>query len=474
MTRLEVGNVFTQIASGTEAACFTAYNALSYRVKDFMAIKKRMSKTNPRMRHWDGTKSFFDRRSKRFMTGFLPRVLAAFKADGIPFELVSAMAKPVGAEITGEIPSLFGITLRDYQIRAINDFFRHKRGVAKLATGAGKTEVAIAITAKAGVPTIFLTHRVNLLHQTAERFKKRLPHLANKIGIIGNGDCNPNFITIATVQTLHGFIKKDPHATHDMLSQFKLLIIDEAHRSGSKQFYETAQFCSNAHLRLALTATPFMKGNEEEDMYLEGITGGIITSISAGELIEAGVLAKPFFRFIPVDTPLRQRLTNWRDIYELGVVKNVARNKIVVQQTMKLVEMEKKTLVIVHEVTHGKILEKVMRDMGINAEYIDGRNTFTERERALKKLSSGRLDVIICTNIFDEGVDAGEIGAVVLAAGCKSAPALFQRTGRAVRRKEENNFAIIIDFIDKHHPKLLEHSMERYELIRNESGFTIV
>lgn len=175
-----------------------------------------------------------------------------------------------------------------------------------------------------------------------------------------------------------------------------------------------------------------------------------------------------------VDAPLNRRYTNWRDIYEFGIVKNVARNKLIIQQAIKLSEMNKKTLIIVQETIHGKIIEKVMTDMGLVTKYIDGSNSYAEREKALKMLAAGKLESIICTNIFDEGVDVEDISAVILAAGTKSAPALFQRTGRAVRKKEDENYAIIIDFIDKHHPKLLEHSIQRYELIKNERGFVIL
>lgn len=473
--KLIVDNVWTKIEGATETDINAIYRALSFQVKDYKMVARRMSKHNPRMRNWDGIKSFLDRKNKRFLSGFIPRVQAYLNSQGLRYEIMNMNSGGLAPILSTSIPSLEGIELRDYQQKSVLDFFASKRGVAKLCTGAGKTEIAIAITAKASVPTIFLTHRVNLLNQTAKRFEKRLPHLKGKIGIIGAGQFNPGVVTIATVQTLHSIIKKDPKVAAEILGQYKLMIIDEAHRSGSRQFYETACFCKNASLRLALTATPFMKGNDEDDMWLEGITGNVISDVSAGELIDRGILAKPFFRFIPVDTPLERKYTDWRDIYEFGIVRNIARNKIIVAQALKTVEMGKKTLVIVQELNHGRILEDVMKSMSMRAQYVDGSNTAEERERALRMLAKDKLDIIICTNIFDEGIDVGEIGAVILAAGCKSAPALFQRTGRAVRAKEEgNNFAVIIDLWDNHHPKLLEHSQKRFDLVSKERGFVII
>lgn len=89
-------------------------------------------------------------------------------------------------------------------------------------------------------------------------------------------------------------------------------------------------------------------------------------------------------------------------------------------------------------------------------------------------MADGHIQAIIATNIFDEGIDVKEIDSVVLAAGNKSAPALFQRTGRAIRKKAEENYAVIIDFIDRTHKKLLEHSSARYGIVTNEPGFVVL
>jgi superfamily II DNA or RNA helicase len=124
-------------------------------------------------------------------------------------------------------------------------------------------------------------------------------------------------------------------------------------------------------------------------------------------------------------------------------------------------------------VAHGKILTGLCAKKGVRVRYQDGQNSYREREKALKWLSKSG-DAIIATNIFDEGVDCRQINAVILAAGTKSAPALFQRTGRAARKKETDNYAIIIDFIDNHHRKLAEHSKRRYNLIKREKGFAIL
>jgi superfamily II DNA or RNA helicase len=368
---------------------------------------------------------------------------------------------------------LAGITLYDFQIRTVKEVVKAGRGVVQLPTGAGKTEIAIAATKALSVPTLFLTHRVNLLYQTAKRYAQRNPEIKDKIGVIGDGNYSPNFITLATVQTIWSALKRYPSEIVPMLKQFQMLIIDEAHRSGAKQFYKPSMLCSNAYYRLGLTATPFMNGNKADDMYLMGTTGPVASKVSYSELIDRGILAKPFFKFFAINEPKLTGLRDWRDIYEQGIIYHNQRNAIVATQAAQLASKGKKILIIVNEVKHGQILTELCTRKGVKIKYQDGSHSYAQREKTLKWLASTG-DAIIATNIFDEGIDCSQINAVILAAGTKSAPALFQRTGRATRRKETDNYAIIIDFIDNHHPKLAEHSKRRFNLVKREKGFNIL
>jgi superfamily II DNA or RNA helicase len=465
MTHVEVPDSLAQ----------SIYDALAYKVKGSEHAARYASKKWGRHYEWDGIKSFFDKKNKYFLTGLLGVVVKALRDKGIPVEVVDGRQRPLPSPYASDF-SLKGIELRDYQERVIDDFLGAKRGVARLATGAGKTEIAIALTKHLGLPTLFLTHRINLLTQTARRYVARCPELKNHIGVLGGGLNEPKRVTIATVQTLFAMIKKHPKPMAEFLSQFQFLVVDEAHRSGAKQFYVPASLCRNAYYRLALTATPFMGGDAESDMYLMGITADVISRVSNGELIERGILAKPLFKFFTVTEPDLSRFHDWRDVYERGIMFNASRNMLVASQTKKLTDMGKKTLVIVRECAHGELLTGLIKEQGVRTLYCDGRHSGSEREGALDALRKDRIDCIVATNIFDEGIDVHDINAIVLAAGTKSAPALFQRTGRAIRKKSEavGNYAIIIDFIDDTHRILRDHSTLRYEMVKNEPGFTIL
>lgn len=466
MIKIFIGNSLCKTQWEDNQEQLALYNSLLYKIPNIQQIKKRTG--NWRMSEY---KSFYNRRKNVFLTGLLADVVSYLQKNNFQYELIDTRTKP-----TQEFQpyKLKGITLYPHQEKAIESFLQHKRGVAKLPTGAGKTECAIALVKAINLPTLFLTHRVNLLYQTTQRFINRLPEYKDKIGIIGDSNFSPNFITIATVQTLFAYMKSNPKQAQELLNQYQFLIIDEAHRSGAKQFYVPASMCHNAYYRLALTATPFMNENTEEDMYLKGLTGNICAEVSLTELIQAGILAKPFFKFFNIKEPDIKNLTHWRDVYEKGIIANEKRNQIITTQATRLAQKGHKILIIIKELQHGKILKQMLDNSGVKSEYVSGKDDVYLRKKTLKKLKDNKINVVIATNIFDEGIDVEDISVVILGAGTKSAPALFQRTGRAIRKKEGGNYAIIIDFIDEQHPMLLRHSVKRFNMIKNEEAFTIL
>lgn len=113
---------------------------------------------------------------------------------------------------------LDGIGLRDYQANVVETFVLEKRGIIQAATGAGKTEIACAITKRVGRPTLFLTHKLDLVGQTRLRFKKRLGVNA---GMISEGEWLPGEITVATVQTIMA------HWTRIWSARLRVRIVDQ-------------------------------------------------------------------------------------------------------------------------------------------------------------------------------------------------------------------------------------------------------
>jgi superfamily II DNA or RNA helicase len=145
-----------------------------------------------------------------------------------------------------------------------------------------------------------------------------------------------------------------------------------------------------------------------------------------------------------------------------------------VSSAKQLCDIGKKPLIIATALEHCDNILKSIKSTGLNFKVVTGKDKTDIRTEALNCLSDGQIDGIICTAIMDEGIDVRDINAIILAGGGKSVPMLYQRVGRATRKKEENNYAIIVDFIDSHNFVLNKHSNLRKRIVEQQKGFKII
>lgn len=145
---------------------------------------------------WDGFYHLYNKNRKSFPTGLLETV-----KDGLESELYDYYYEWDYTEpsLHDYDFSLYHIQFRDYQEQAILQGITKKRGILQLATGAGKSSIAVGIIAHFGVKTLFLVHTKDLLYQAYKTFSYLLQQ---PIGLIGDGQCQIETITIATIQSL--------------------------------------------------------------------------------------------------------------------------------------------------------------------------------------------------------------------------------------------------------------------------------
>jgi len=280
----------------------------------------------------------------------------------------------------------------------------------------------------------------------------------------------------------------------DLLAKFELLILEEAHEASGNSFFEVASACTRAHYRLSLTATPNMKDSQEANLRLEAVSGPVAITVTEKQLIEAGILARPYFKFIEIPTyqefrevrkvktpagkverefPVKlYRSTPWPDAYEIGVTKNRLRNEAVVTEAKRAVEHGLSVMVLVQQKLHGTLLNTMFANAGIKSAYIFGEHNQAERAAAINALKERRIDVLIGSTILDVGVDVPAIGMVIIASAGKAEVASRQRIGRGLRAKKAGpNVAFIVDFTDPLNHHLKDHARERRQIIETTPGF---
>lgn len=436
--------------------------------------------------NWDGKSSFFNWDNATFPRGFLSLVAGGLIKSGVKLQVAR---QPLPAPLGPENPKVddFPEDPRyDYQPEVVEKLLKHGQIIARVATGGGKSRIAKLCVARIARPTLFLTTRGILMHQMAESFKG----LGRKVGILGDGEFTPKQgVNVGMVQTIISKLKGaeegdteekarqkeiDKARMIKVLEFFEFVILEEAHEVSGNSFFEILSYCKNAHYRLSLTATPFMKDSQEANMRLQACSGPIAITISEKTLINRGILAKPYFKFIKLKEHPKAlyRSTPWQRAVKVGIVENDLRNKHIVVETIRAARFGLSAMILVQRQDHGVIIHEMLTKAGLRSVYIFGENDQDERKAALKKLKAGEIDALIGSTILDVGVDVPAVGMVILAGGGKAEVALRQRIGRGLREKKSGpNVCFVIDFDDSFNNHLKEHAKQRRHIIKTTEGF---
>jgi superfamily II DNA or RNA helicase len=329
----------------------------------------------------------------------------------------------------------------------------------------GKTEIFAALARLLRIKWLFVVHRGTLVHQAAERFELRT---GEKAGVIGEGTWSVERVTCATFQTLSARYKSGDPDCLDLLDSAQALMVDEGHTLPANSFWQIAMKTRQAYYRYAMSGTPLARGDKKSILTIAA-TGKTIYRIKPDVLIAAGVLAKPKIRLIPVvqtsDKP------TWQGVYGECIVRSNKRNKAIVYATQRAA---KPCMVFVKEITHGKQLKQMLAEAGMKSEFVWGTDSNERRMAAVTRLVRTDIDVLICSTIFNEGVDIPALASVVIASGGKSLIAAIQRVGRGMRtdggRKTEFE---VWDIADRGNKWLDRHTRWRFRAYAGE-GYEVV
>lgn len=245
------------------------------------------------------------------------------------------------------------------------------------------------------------------------------------------------------------------------------ILVSNCHHAASDSFYKVFNNLPSAVIRLGLTGT-VDKTNPVNVMKLYSCMGPVIKKISNDFLIQRGVSAKPVCLMFKIKYPELDDM-EYNDAYNLGIVNNAYRHEIIYDICEKETKSNNKVLILVERIEHGEQIKELLESLNKKVYFTNGQLGSVEREDLLNKLRCGELDVLIASNILDEGVDVSGINALIYARGMRSMRKLLQGIGRGLRAKEGENILRFYDFIDDTNFKLLKHSQERYVTLEKEN-----
>lgn len=430
--------------------------------------------------HWDGRVRLLNRQLQ-FPAGLVEDACRVLASLGIIPVITDCRASIAYSPIT----DWRGHPLRDYQQKAVERALEVGRGTMKMATGAGKTTVIAALCGAYNSHTVVYVVSLDLLTQVKETIEFCL---GIPVGLVGGGTCDIKKVTVCSVWSAAAAYntKDDADSEEDvaedkwspsdeqkknireMVEAAKLVILDESQFAAAASIQAIMRNSKSSANRFGFSGTPWR--SDGADILLTAAFGGNIVDIRATDLIDLGWLVEPriAFRDIPANFKLPKK---WADVKKSYIIENEARNYLLIENTCKLLDLGRKPLLLFRDIKHGKILEEMLPS-GVRYEMVTGALSIDERERIKTQFKAGKLDLVLASSVFDQGIDLPALDALVLAGGGKSTAKALQRIGRVIRTAPGKKDALVLETWDQSH-FVKKHSSARYDAYRLESRFKI-
>lgn len=388
-------------------------------------------------------KSFLYKKSANsyfLFSGFLKKFLLLCKENNLKTNIKDKRTRPPDVDILKYLPD-FEYNL--HQKEALEKMKKMNMGVIKLPTSSGKTEIFFSYIKALNLPTLIIVNRINLAEQTVKRF-------GNGMGICCGSKYKENIHMACTI----GSVSKLKN-----IDRFKVLILDECHRAISNTYQEFLM-AKNFPFKFGFSATPFANDKYKNSL-VEQFLGDIIYEIDINELIDKEVIVKPKIKFIEIECV---ETFDWPSANIKCIVENEERNN----KIQELIEDNKQTLILIRNIEHGKILNKMIE----GSVFVSGIDNIDYRKEIINNFEEGKINTIISSNIFNEGISINSITQLIIASGGKSKIETIQKIGRGLRKTENKRTVEVYDFMDKGNRFTEYHSRLRMDTYRK-VGFEI-
>ena len=348
------------------------------------------------------------------------------------------------------------IELRDYQQEATENLQKMRedgKTIALLynATGVGKTITAATDAKAVGGRILFLVNALKLASQAKETFAKAWPE-ATLGEYTGSQKDMTQTVIFATVQSISKDLEKFSP------TDFDYLIVDECHHAAANTYQKIFTYFHPKFI-LGLTATP--ERSDGEDM-LE-LFQNVAHKMDLKTAVERGVLVP--IRCIRVKTNI-----DLTDVRINGIKYNSQdlesklfipeRTQLIVDTYLKYVN-GKKTVIFCASVDHAAEIAKLLRDSGVKAEAVSGRDRVEVREKILKDYETGSTNVLCACDLLNEGWDSPHTTVLFMARPTMSKTIYLQQLGRGTRRCPGKEDLLVVDFVDNANMFNMPYSLHR-------------
>lgn len=322
--------------------------------------------------------------------------------------------------------------------KVVKGLDEHNGGLLLAQCGLGKTILAIYLACKYKLKTLFVVHKTFLKNQVIDRVKSTTN--LKQVGIIQQKkvDVDHPFV-VGMVQSLSKIDYDD-----EIFKDFGMIIIDEVHHMGAKNFSKLYQKIS----------TKYMLGISAERRRTDGLYKiinwymGPILHEEQQKPNDMVVVKK--YNFKTSNEKRSQVITNKytnepdRSKMITNLVKIKKRNRFILKMIQELYDQGKNVLCLTGRIRQVnrfyKLLQKNKYTKNSVGKYIGGMSEDKLDASATKQIILGTF------SMAEEGLDIPGLNVVIL---CTPKSAIKQSVGRILRKDVYEEHPIVIDIIDE-------------------------
>lgn len=328
--------------------------------------------------------------------------------------------------------------LRPEQSEATRKVAAMGGGMLVAMTGAGKTEMALALIASFRQPALWLCNTKTLAHQALARARKVYNLPPRAYGFIGEGEFGlGTHLTVATLQSL----TKGRH--RGIERRFGTIVVDECDLAPAISYSRVVSRFP-ARYRLGVTATP-ERGDGLGPLALDLLGPGMVR-------VEEKTLVLNKRIMVPT---IRLAITNWAywgsgDWMEVQQSRaaDSGRNALICSIAAREFSNGHRVIILTELVRHVQLLVAMLgRAYGVPGIAVTGPVTTNMRNKALRATQEGKA-VLVATKLADRGLDLPILDRLILAAPGRSMSRLEHQVGRILRTCSNKDDAVVYDLVD--------------------------
>jgi superfamily II DNA or RNA helicase len=358
----------------------------------------------------------------------------------------------IGEKMPDNVPAAY--TLRPYQDQAVaaieRDLAAEGTALLVLATGLGKTVIGGEVigsflAARPNAHVLVVAHMRDLVGQLEKALWRHLPkNVPTRLLTGGSQPPTLDGVVVATVESALSAVRTG--------YQPELVMIDETHHvAETGRFAELLDLCGTAG-RFGVTATPW-RGDKFD---ITARFGRPSFKMGIAEGMAAGYLSA-------VDYKLYADGVDWdavQDISRHGYsIKDLNRRLFLPQRDEEIVEhlraawratTEPRAIVFCQTIEHAEHIAGLLAVSDpewANASHLHSGLPKRHRDVLLNEFRLGRVPVITCVDVFNEGVDVPDVNLIAFLRVTHSRRIFVQQLGRGLRLSPGKKSLKVLDFV---------------------------